>query len=63
LAVAAALKADAATTALPIIFFSAHADEASKERAEALGAVGYITKPFDPAVLASEIERLVLSAK
>jgi CheY-like chemotaxis protein len=48
---AAALRGDARTRAIPFVFLSGDADAANKARARALGAVGYFTKPFDPSVL------------
>ncbi len=44
-----ALKADPATTDIPIIFITALVDVEEKVKGFALGAVDYITKPFDRA--------------
>jgi signal transduction histidine kinase len=41
------LKADAATASIPIIFMTALSDAASKVKGLSLGAVDYITKPFE----------------
>jgi signal transduction histidine kinase len=41
------LKADAATADIPVIFMTALADAKSKIRGLSLGAVDYITKPFE----------------
>ncbi len=41
------LKADATTAEIPIIFMTALADSASKVKGLSLGAVDYITKPFE----------------
>jgi signal transduction histidine kinase len=43
----ARLKANPATQAIPIIFMTALVDAKSKAKAFSLGAVDYITKPFD----------------
>lgn len=57
--VAAALQADPATRHIPIIFLSARAQAADVERGMALGARGYLVKPFDPMELAAAIDRLL----
>ena len=46
--VAEALQADEATRQIPIIFLSARAMEADVDKGTSLGAVSYVTKPFDP---------------
>ncbi len=55
------LKSDAATEAIPIIFLSALTDTTDKVRGFGLGAVDYITKPFQPEeVIARVITHLTL---
>jgi CheY-like chemotaxis protein len=49
--VAAQLAADAETRDIPVVFLSARASREDKARAQGLGAVGYILKPFDPVAL------------
>ena len=49
--VAARMAKDAATSRLPIVFLSARAEPADYLRGYELGAVGYVTKPFDPTAL------------
>jgi putative two-component system response regulator len=49
--VAAALLGDRSTDNIPIIFISALGGGNERTRAFELGAVGYVTKPFDPAAL------------
>lgn len=53
------LKADAATAPIPIIFLTARSQEAEIQRGLALGAVGYITKPFDALTLGAQIRALL----
>ncbi|HET7571766.1 MAG TPA: response regulator [Gaiellaceae bacterium] len=54
--VAEQLGADPETRNLPIVFVSARAGREDRERARGLGAVGYVTKPFDPLVLAERVQ-------
>ena len=49
--VAAQLLGDRATDEIPIIFLTALSGTKQRLRAYELGAVGYVTKPFDPATL------------
>lgn len=44
---------------VPIVFLTARAHADDRERAYELGAVGYLTKPFDPLVLADYVETLL----
>jgi putative two-component system response regulator len=55
--VAAALGDDPRTQELPIVFLTARADAEDRARGSELGAVGYLTKPFDPLGLAGVVER------
>jgi len=48
-------KADEATRHIPIIFLTAQPQPASVARAMALGAAGYIVKPFDPIKIIDQI--------
>lgn len=57
--VAEALAADPKTAEIPILFLSARLDEEDQLRAYEVGAVGYITKPFDPAELAGTVEGIL----
>lgn len=50
---AEALRADERTREIPLIFVSAEDAPESRARARALGALAYLTKPFDPLALAS----------
>ena len=50
-ALAAALRRDEATRAVPIVFLSGETGVAERMRAYALGVAGFVAKPFDPAAL------------
>ncbi len=49
------LKSDIRTRRIPIIFLSAKNDSVDKARGLALGAVDYLTKPFDPVEINARI--------
>jgi two-component system, OmpR family, response regulator MtrA len=53
------LRADAETTALPVVLLSAQAQEADVERGFATGASAYVKKPFSPRELAARIAELL----
>ena len=53
------LKASAATAQIPIMFISSEAKSDSKARGFDLGAVGYITKPFLPGALTTQIQSVM----
>ena len=50
-----ALKADAETQAIPIIFLTAKSKAMDRKKLYSMGAKGVINKPFDPTTLASQI--------
>jgi putative two-component system response regulator len=54
-AVIKALRADAATQDIPVIFVTAMDADDDEERGLALGAVDYITKPIRPAVVLARV--------
>ena len=58
----ARLKATPATAAVPILIVSASAQRRDFELARGAGADGYLTKPFDPDDLLTEVARLILPA-
>lgn len=50
---AEALRRDELTSQVPLIFVSGELDRGNEARARELGALAYLTKPFDPTALAS----------
>ncbi len=55
----AALRAQPATSATPVIFLTAKAMRVEIERLRGLGAAGILTKPFDPRTLPADVRALV----
>jgi CheY-like chemotaxis protein len=53
--VAAELAGDEDTREIPVVFLSARVAEEDRLRAQELGAVGYVVKPFDPLELAGTV--------
>ena len=53
--VAEQLAADPETQDIPVVFLSARATPDDRLHAQALGAVGYLVKPFDPLELAGVV--------
>lgn len=56
--VCARLKADPATAQIPVLFLTGRRDDADRDRGLALGAAGFIAKPFDPLALGDQIRAL-----
>jgi len=56
---AASLRRDERTRAIPLIFLSGEADPAHDARARALGALAFLTKPVDPVALAALVARVL----
>jgi CheY-like chemotaxis protein len=54
---AEALRRHERTRHLPVIFLSGDARPDNEQRAAELGALAFVTKPFDPAALASLVAR------
>ena len=50
------LKADAATSAIPVIFVTAMSDVGDETAGFALGAVDYITKPISPPIVQARVK-------
>ena len=53
------LKKDADTKAIPVIMITANPHHVTKQESEAAGAALFLTKPFSPNQLLTEIQRLV----
>jgi DNA-binding response OmpR family regulator len=60
--VARRLKDDAATTATPLVFLSARAQEEDRRKGQELGVAAYVSKPFDPVELVDTIRRVARRA-
>ena len=54
------LKHDARYSKIPIILFTARAQEEDKAMGKDVGADAYITKPFDPGTLLNKIKELLV---
>ena len=54
-----ALRADPALKDIPVVAFTAHALKADKDRVEAAGFDGYVTKPVDPTALLDAVDALL----
>jgi CheY-like chemotaxis protein len=57
--VAEQLASDAQTRDIPVVFLSARAAPEDRLRAQELGAVGYVVKPFDPLELAGTVREVL----
>jgi len=57
--VCALLKKDTQYAKIPIILFTARAQESDKQMGKDVGADAYITKPFEPQVLLGKIKELL----
>ena len=53
-----ALRADAATSALPVLVLTAKGQREDRETAEAAGASRFVTKPFSNAEIVAAVEEL-----
>jgi two-component system phosphate regulon response regulator PhoB len=53
------LRSDARTRDIPVVFLSARAATEDRLRAQQLGAVGYVVKPFDPVELAGTVREVL----
>ena len=53
------LKKDARYAKIPILMFTARAQEEDRRLGEEVGANAYLTKPFEPEVLLDKIQKLI----
>ncbi len=53
------LQDDGLLAGTPVVFLTAKAQRAERERLNALGAAGVIAKPFDPLALPEQLEELI----
>ena len=58
-AVLLALRADPLTERIPVVFLTAKAMTSEVERLQGLGAVGVLTKPFDPVTLPRDLRAVL----
>ncbi len=54
-----ALRANPETANIPVVFLTAKVLPSELERLRELGAIGIITKPFDPMTLAAQVRRIL----
>jgi CheY-like chemotaxis protein len=54
---AEALRKHERTRAIPLVFLSGELEGANEARALSLGALAYVTKPFDPVALAALVAK------
>jgi len=57
------LRGDERTHGMPVIFLSGEVGPPNAERARALGALAYWTKPFDPGALAAFVAHELVAAR
>jgi len=61
--ICALLKANSKYSHIPIIIFTARAQETDKEMSKEAGANAYISKPFEPEVLLDMVKKLLREKK
>jgi CheY-like chemotaxis protein len=54
-----ALQSNAGTKDIPVIFLTAKAMTSEIERLKRMGAIGVLTKPFDPTLLANQVRQIL----
>lgn len=61
--VAQTLKSATATAKIPIVALTAYSQPEDRERAQAAGFDGYLTKPVSPRVVLEEVKRFLAAAR
>lgn len=56
------LKSQPGTRHIPVVFLSARAQQSEIQKGRDLGAIGYLVKPFDPMMLASQLDAILNSS-
>ncbi len=54
-----ALQKNEGTKDIPVIFLTAKAMSSEIERLKRMGAIGVLTKPFDPTILANQVRQIL----
>ncbi len=57
------LKANSATANIPVIFLSALTDDSEKQKGLELGAVDFLTKPFNPSEIQAKVKEYLMASK
>ncbi|HEY6960866.1 MAG TPA: response regulator [Gaiellaceae bacterium] len=57
------MRRDVRTRLIPLIFLSGEVGEGNAERARTLGALAYLTKPFDPAAVAARVAGVLAAVR
>jgi len=60
---ASAVRRNHRTSHVPLVFLTGEANPDAEERALAIGAVGYFTKPFDPAAVSRFISDILTDTR
>src|SRR5579872_6135695 len=53
------LRSDEATAQIPVIFLTAKVQSIERERLQGSGAAGFLSKPFNPMTLATEVSAIL----
>jgi len=53
------LQGNAGTQKIPVIFLTAKAMTSEIDRLKRMGAIGVLTKPFDPTILATQVKQIL----